>query len=111
MSEMMISSCAAAEKMKSDITAWRLGRENERLNEGLKTMNERNAALQDEVKALRLELAKARAKNERIYAERIEERTNAKKNGPAQRRMRTIIFLCGMVLSFAVTTGILWAIR
>jgi len=111
MSEMMISTCAAAEKMRSDITAWRLGRENERLNAGLIAMNDKNAALKEEVEALRAELAEARKKNARIYRERIEERALMKENGPARRRMRAIIFLCGMVASFAVMSGILWVIR
>ena len=111
MSEIMMTGCAAAEKMKASITIWRLGRENQKLNEGLEAMRADNAMKQAEISALRAELAKAREKNERIYAERIEERANARENGPAQRRLRTIIFLCGMVLSFAVTTGILWIIR
>lgn len=109
-----------------------LGRENEQLNDALAKYARENDMMQNEIDALRAELA---AKDETIAATKRE----AARLGKANRKYRdqhaaayehvlaeqaagrktkgqsiqlgTVLILVGMVMAFAVVTGILWATR
>lgn len=132
MSEMMISARTMAQETKKDVMIWMLGRENEQLNDALAKYAHENDVMQNEIDALRAELA---AKDEAIAAAKRE----AARLGKANRKYRdqhaaayehvlaeqaagrktkgqsvqlgTVLILIGMVLAFAVVTGILWAVR
>lgn len=132
MSEMMISARTMAQETKKDVTIWMLGQENQRLNEALEKFGRENEAMQNEIDALRAELAekdetiaatkreaarlgkanrKYRDQHAAAYEHVLAEQAAGRKTKGQSIQLGTVLILIGMVLAFAVVTGILWAVR
>ncbi len=122
MSEIAVSARTPAEAMRKDVLIYMLGKENEKLNEGLRAMQADNARQEQEAQALRKALRKAErerdeaARQNRAYRE---ERLEAMKLARAEkegwrlgRRGRRWVAAGLMLLGALAMAGvILWIFR
>lgn len=86
----------------------RLGRENQRLNEGLEALRMSNEVLTRELEEAERQKKAARQKAMRLYDAHIAAQAEANEQGPARRWGRLGIFLLGMVAGMAVCFAITW---